>query len=122
MRWDIETSFRDLKYSIGLTHLHSRKDDLIRQEIYAAIITYNYCSRIASSVEIQKSVKRHYSYKVNFTMAVYLCKLFYRSIKKDFKRLINDISNYTEPVRPGRRDKRNLRTTRFIGFTYRVAA
>lgn len=122
MRWDIETSFRDLKYSIGMTHLHSKKDDLIRQEIYAAVIMYNYCSRISSSVEISSRQKSKYAYKVNFVMAVHLCKKFYISIKKDFKGLLYDISKYTEPIRPGRKDKRNIRAKRFDGFIYRVAA
>lgn len=36
--------------------------------------------------------------------------------------LIYDISQYTEPIRPGRKDKRNLRSKRFAGFIYRVAA
>ena len=122
MRWDIETSFRDLKYTIGLTHLHSKKDDLILQEIYAAIIMYNYCSRISGSVQVRKLQCCKRPYKVNFAMAVYICKQFYNSVKKDFNSLIKDISSYVEPVRPGRHDVRNLRTTRFVGFTYRVAA
>ncbi|MCO8241010.1 transposase, partial [Streptococcus suis] len=33
-RWGIETSFRDLKYSIGLTHFHAKKKEGILQEIY----------------------------------------------------------------------------------------
>ena len=122
MRWDIETSFRDLKYSIGLTHLHSKKDELIRQEIYAAVIMYNYCSRISSSIAMQKRQKCKYAYKVNFAMAIHICKAFYRSVKKDFESLICDISHYAEPVRPGRKDDRNLRAKRFAGFLYRVAA
>lgn len=122
MRWNIETSFRDLKYSIGLTHLHCKKDDFIVQEVYAALIMYNYSSRIASSAEIQKKTSCQYAYKVNFSMAVHICKKFYISIQKNFERLIYDISNYMEPVRPGRRDERNLRAKRFVGFTYRVVA
>ena len=35
MRWGIETSFRELKYIIGLTNLHSKKDEFVRQEIFA---------------------------------------------------------------------------------------
>lgn len=122
MRWDIETSFRDLKYAIGLTHLHSKKDELIVQEIYAAVIMYNYCSRISGSVAIHKQQKCKYAYKVNFTMAVHICKRFCACSNKDFNGLIYDISQYTEPIRPGRKDKRNLRSKRFAGFIYRVAA
>lgn len=35
-RWGIETSFRELKYTVGLIRLHSRKSDLVLQEIFAA--------------------------------------------------------------------------------------
>lgn len=122
MRWDIETSFRDLKYSIGLTHLHSKKDDLVLQEIYAAIIMYNFCVRIARSVVINKQQKCKYVYEINLSMAVHICKQFCRAIKKDYGELIADISSYTEPIRPGRKDKRNLQAKRFVGFIYRVAA
>ncbi len=122
MRWNIETSFRDLKYTIGLTHLHSKKDDLILQEIYAAIIMYNYCSRISGSVQVRKQQKYKYAYKINFVMAVYICKIFYKSIKKDFRGLICDICEYAEPIRPGRKDERNIKPKRFAGFIYRVAA
>ena len=31
MRWGIETSFRELKYSIGLIHFHSKKVEHINQ-------------------------------------------------------------------------------------------
>ncbi len=122
MRWDIETSFRDLKYSIGLTHLHSKKDDLVLQEIYAAITMYNFCVRIAGGVVINKQPKCKYAYEINLSMAIYICKQFCRAIKKDYGELIADISSYTEPIRPGRKDKRNLRAKRFEGFIYRVAA
>lgn len=34
MRWGIETSFRDLKYTVGLLHFHSKKVEYILQEIF----------------------------------------------------------------------------------------
>ena len=33
MRWGIETSFRELKYAVGLTSFHSKKREYIIQEI-----------------------------------------------------------------------------------------
>ncbi len=38
MRWGIESSYRELKYAIGLTNFHARKDDSIKQEIFASLI------------------------------------------------------------------------------------
>ena len=42
MRWGIETSFRDLKYTVGLLHFHSKKVEYILQEIFARLIMYNF--------------------------------------------------------------------------------
>lgn len=50
MRWGIETSFRELKYAIGLTGFHARKPDFIKQEIYARLLLYNYCELITTHV------------------------------------------------------------------------
>ncbi|MBQ3133573.1 MAG: IS4 family transposase [Clostridia bacterium] len=121
-RWNIEISFRDLKYPIGLTYLHSKKDDLILQEIYAAVTMYNYCSRIASSVDISRYNGRKHAYKVNLAMAIHICKRFCLSNTKKYKSLLNDINRYVIPLRPGRRDERKMRPKRFVGFIYRVAA
>jgi len=34
MRWGIETSFRDLKYSLALSYFHSKKTENILQEVF----------------------------------------------------------------------------------------
>ena len=122
MRWGIETSFRELKYAIGLINLHCKKEEFVEQEIYAAIIMYNYCSRIAACASIEQNGNRLYKYQVNFTIAIHLCKEHYKQRSKDFKQLVLDISCNTEPIRPGRHDKRNVKHKGFVGFTYRIAA
>ena len=83
---------------------------------------YNFFSRIAGNASVCKRKKAVYAYKVDFTMAIHLCRMFYREGSSDYKTLIYDISKYTEPIRPGRSDQRNVKPKRFIGFTYRVAA
>ena len=45
MRWDIETSFRELKYAIGAINFHSKKDDFLEMELYAHLIMFNVVSR-----------------------------------------------------------------------------
>lgn len=121
-RWGIETSFRELKYNIGLTNLHGKSDAFVEQEIYAAMIMYNFSTRIAGSVVVQQKKKNIYCYRVNFTMAVFLCREFFRDRREDGEMLIQAISRYVEPVRPGRQDIRKLRPKGFVGFTYRIAA
>lgn len=54
MRWGIETSFRDIKYAAGLLFFHSRKKDLVIQEIYAKLILYNFCELITGAIVVEK--------------------------------------------------------------------
>lgn len=122
MRWGIETSFRELKYCIGLVNLHGKKDEFVKQEIYSALTMYNFCNRISNAVVIEQKDTNIYEYKVNFTMAIYLCKQFYKTPNADGAKLIQDIARYTEPIRLGRKDERNLKAKSFAGFTYRVSA
>ena len=53
MRWGIETSFRELKYTIGLTNLHSKNVEYICQEIYAKLIQYNFCEIISANIILE---------------------------------------------------------------------
>ena len=41
-RWGIERSFRELKYTIGLTNFHAKKVEYILQEIFARLIIYTF--------------------------------------------------------------------------------
>ena len=75
MRWGIETSFRDLKYTVGLLHFHSKKVEYILQEIFASLIMYNFSELITSHVVIEKG-NRKYDYKVNFSVSVHICREF----------------------------------------------
>lgn len=61
MRWGIETSFRDLKHTLGLLHLHAKKVEFVLQEIFAKLTMYNFCQLITQSVVIQQQ-NRKYSY------------------------------------------------------------
>lgn len=121
-RWGQELAFRDLKYSLGLVNLHGRSDAFAEQEIYASLTTFNFTSRICREVVIQQPKDGVYAYKVNFKMAVALCKEFIRTPGADPEKLMEEIARYTVPIRPGRADERNLRVKGFPGFVYRVAA
>lgn len=121
-RWGIETAFRELKYGLGLTNLHGKSDDFVRQELWAAMTMANFCNRIIGTVELPKRRKATYAYQVNATMAVKLCRDYFRAPEVDGQKLMWQIVRYSEPVRPGRQDERNLNAKSFIGFCYRVAA
>lgn len=122
MRWGIETSFRELKYFVGLVNLHGKSDEFVAQEIYAALTIYNFCECITGKVVVQNSTKKVHLYQVNYSMAFFLCRNYYKKRKQNEKNLIEEIGKYIEPIRPGRRDKRKLRKKTFSGFIYRIAA
>ena len=122
MRWGIETSFRDLKYTVGLVHLHGKSDAFVEQEVYAALTAFNYASRVAREVVIRQPQDGVYAYRVNFKNAVTLAKEHIRNPALDNATLAREIAKHAVPIRPGRKDHRNLRVKGFVGFTYRIAA
>ena len=122
LRWGIETSFRDLKYTLGLVNLHGKSDAFAEQEIYASLTVFNFASRVCNEVVVRQPKNGVYAYKVNFKMAVMLCKEFLRTPNADGETLLKEIARHTVPIRPDRQDERNLKVKGFAGFVYRVAA
>lgn len=81
MRWNIETSFRNLKYALALVYLHSVNRDFIIQEIYAKLILYNFASLLHRYAEKGKKAPKKenkYRYKVSFTDTVPVAQMFLR--------------------------------------------
>lgn len=118
MRWETETSFRVLKYSVGLDCFHSKKAEFIRQEIYARVIMFNFYELVMSCVTVPEK-KGKYPYKINVTTAVYICRMFFRANKfpPDVEKLI---SMNLQPVRPGRSSPRKVRFQTWNNFLYRI--
>lgn len=97
-RWGIETSFRDLKYTVGLIHLHSRKPDLVLQEIFAAFTIFNFTQAAAWNAD-EEWGRSKYERRVNFSHAVYLCCEALRGKLGDIKGLLE---RTLQPRRPKR--------------------
>ena len=53
-RWGIETSFRSLKYAVGLIHLHAKKPDLVLQEIFASFLIFNFTQASTWAADISQ--------------------------------------------------------------------
>ena len=118
-RWGIETSFRDLKYTIGLVNLHSKKVMCVQQEIYARLIMYNFTEMITSHVVIEKK-QRKYTYKANFTIAAHMCRTFFGG-KTTSPNVETIVARNIVPIRPDRCRPRNLTNRTTISFLYRIA-
>ena len=119
LRWDIETSFRHLKYTIGLSLFQSKKVEYITQEIFARLTMYNFCELITSHVVIQKKRGKHV-YQTNFTAAVHICRQFLRGAVSPPK-VEALIEQQVVPIRPGRSTPRKAKNIKFNGFLYRIA-
>lgn len=122
MRWGVETSFRELKYAIGLVSFHSKKVAYILQEIWARMTLYNFCEIISMSIALKKCKQCKHTYQLNYTRAIHICRYFL-SVKKgkappDIEYLIG---HELLPVRAGRSDHRKVRTQPAISFLYRIA-
>lgn len=121
MRWGIETSFRELKYAIGLINFHSKKTAYIIQEIFARLTMYNFCEIITTHVVIQQKDRKH-SYQVNFTIAISICLYYFRCRNAVPPPNVEAlIQKNILPVRKGRKDHRKVRSKSAVSFIYRVA-
>lgn len=120
MRWGVETSFRELKYSLGLCHLHAKTKEFIEQEIFARLIMYNFSMMIACQVVLRKKQTK-WGYQVNFTRAIEICKFFFRYLGTSPPNVEYLIGKHILPVRENRSSKRILMPKSFVSFIYRVA-
>ena len=102
MRWSEETSFRELKYTIGLINWHSSKYDGILQEINAHMILYNFCELVTSHAMVKKSKNAKRVYKINFAIAVNICRAYLKHSGNETETMLL-IQKYLTPVRYNRK-------------------
>lgn len=142
MRWGIETSFRDMKYSLGGMHFHSKKDEAVQMEIYAHLIMFNAVARNviaageweAAQAEAAKQTAKNtessdtkepttkYPYNIDFKMACLSTRSFFRLHRNEpIEKLYEELLKYKQPIRQGRQDERNIKPKSAVAFGYRVA-
>lgn len=116
-RWSQETSFRDLKHTIGTENFHSKSPQYIEYEILCRMTLYNFCTVITMEVPIEKKAEK-WEYQVNLSMAIKICFEFL--LDHVGPRNVNGlISHYILPIRPGRTYARQLRFQAPASFAYR---
>ena len=122
LRWDIEVSYRHLKYSVNLNALHCKRRDFIRQEIWARMIMFNISMIIIEEAYKHKFKKKHrkYEYKINIARAIHLIRDSITKRKGGAPPdLLELITKEILPVRPGRSFERKTRSHSFASFGYR---
>lgn len=117
-RWGIETSFRDLKHTIGTPNFHSKITEYIEMEIWSRLILYNFCSIITLHVPIKTDGRKH-SYQVNFSMAIKICFAFLQMKTDDPPDVESLIGKYILPIRLKRNYARQHRFQLPASFSYR---
>ena len=120
MRWSEETSFRELKYTIGLINWHSSKYDGILQESNARMILYNFCELVTSHAMVKKSKNTKHAYKINFAIAVNIYRAYLKHDGNETETMLL-IQKYLTPVRYNRKYPIHLRPKRNRDFMYRIA-
>ena len=117
LRWGIETSFRDLKHTIGTTNFHSKKTEYIEMELWSRLILYNFCSIIILHTKIKQKSNRKHIYQVNFSMAMKICFDFLRNTAE--QNIESLIGKYILPIRLERNYARQHRVQHPASFSYR---
>lgn len=120
MRWSEETSFRELKYTIGLINWHSSKYEGILQEIAARMILYNFCELVTAHAVVKPSENAKHVYKINFATAVNICRAYLKNGGDEIEIMLL-IQKHLTPVRSNRKYPIHLRPKRNRDFMYRVA-
>ncbi len=120
LRWGIETSYRQLKYAVGLSNFHAKKKDSIIQEIFARLTLHNFCESIVQNAILINRATKH-NYKINFNRAVQICRKYLRFFNTILINVETLIKRHLSIIRDNRSFKRNLKPKKFISFIYRVS-
>lgn len=117
-RWGIETSFRDLKYTLALMHFHAKKRTFIEQELFARMTLYNFASLLrVHAIFVQPKGK--YFYRINAAFAAHIAREFLLGFVPATK-MESLIVKFLLPVRPGQQKPRNMRVKCPASFQYRM--
>lgn len=129
LRWGVETSFRDLKFTIDLVHFHCRKKEFIEQELYSRLTVYNFCEAITRHICVTRQTlqKRRkggmckYTYKINFATAVCICRAYLKENGGSEINVCRLIGRFLIPIRPNRKAARDIKEQYVKPFIYRAA-
>ena len=99
---------------------HSRKKNLVLQEIYSKLILYNFSEAIARGVVIEKKETK-YKYRVNISLAISSCVEYLRRCGQGAPLIQLEalLRRDLIPVRPGRSSPRYIRARAANTFQYR---
>ncbi|MEI3078473.1 MAG: transposase [Oscillospiraceae bacterium] len=113
LRWGIETSFRELKYTIAISPAR-QENGLFTTRGFCAIDPYNYASLIARKIPVRLEKQ------INFSVAILVCKQFLKG-KIRPAQIFGISFKHLPPIRPGRQYKRYQNPVPAEAFQYRFS-
>ncbi len=91
-------------------------------ELFSHFIMFNAVSRSISEIQVPQKDSRKHKYAINFKMAVQLTRKYFRTdCVLPPENLGIEMLMYLLPIRPGRKNQRNLKVKSAVPFVYRVA-
>ena len=116
-RWNIEKSFDIIKNKINIENFSTKTVIGIEQEFYAQMLVYNMLEDLKRDAgeRIENNSKKKYKYKINMNIMAGIFKRKYIEIliikdekekEKKYIEMINTMSKYLVPIKPGRKFER----------------
>lgn len=120
-RWGIETSFRELKYVLGIAAFHSKQENSILQEVFARVVMYNFSMLIANRVALKEKDLKN-PLQVNYTQTIRISRHFFRHPNSEvLYEIEKTMQRFLLPIRPNRKYKRTTLGKDAIPFNYRLS-
>lgn len=119
LRWDIESSFRKLKYDLGAVSFHSKKENFQKIELLAQLLMFNVVNQAILAIKVIHE-KNKPNYEIDFKMAVIIIKDYYRKQwGKKYRQMLKEVASYYHSKKPTRKYARHLREQTALAFNYR---
>jgi IS4 transposase len=116
LRWPVEESYKAFKHKVCIEHFSGKSHRAVLQDFYVKLFIMNLTAvavRPLNEALKKAPVKVKYRHQVNFTEALHTMKKAVVSffvtgrIAQAIHRIVGRLSAITEPIRPGRKYKRN---------------
>jgi hypothetical protein len=116
LRWPIEESYKTFKHKVCIENFSGKSEKAVLQDFYVKIFIMNLTAvavRPINEALKKQPVKVKYVHQVNFIEAIATMKKAVVSffvtgkITQAIKRVVRRLTDITEPIRPGRKFKRN---------------
>lgn len=127
-RWPVEESYKSFKHKVCIENFSGKSPKAVLQDFYVKLFIMNLTAVAVRPINeaLKKQVaKVKYTHQVNFIEAIATMKKAVVSffitdkIGEALKRVVRRLSTITEPIRPGRKFKRNHQPKRKHYMNYK---